>query len=440
MIADMEKTPSEPHVIATETVPAPPSLSHRMGLRMPAHYRVFAAFFLYAFFMGGFYPRLAEIQRQMDIGEGTLGLALIGVASGTLTALTFLAPFMERLGARQLLLRLLPTIAVAYAVACHMHSPLALFAVLFTAGLCIGCIETVVNVEADRVEHQMGRRIMNRSHAFWSFGFFGAGAVSAVVSRWGVSPQWQLGLMVPLAGLMTLLLLGGFEAAPARPTAADTDSNASDAAPAPRFALPTPGILLLVASCAGALLLEGAGIDWSAIYMRNIFDSPASTSAMAVSVVALAQASTRFVADALVERWTPLPFARTLLILLLGGASCVVFAPLPEVALLGFALIGVGSSAIFPLAMSAAAQRGDRPAAVNVAALAQSGFVLFLLAPPLLGQVAEHWGVRSAYGVCLPLVVLCLLTSRALVPRPVSPPTPTPTPTPAPSTPSAPSA
>ena len=395
------------------------NFSQRVGLRLPAHHRVFAAFFLYAFFMGGFYPRLAEIQRQMGVGEGTLGLALIGVASGTLTALTFLAPFMERLGARDTLLRLLPCIAIAYALACHMHSPLALFAVLFLAGLCIGCIETVVNVEADRVEHQMGRRIMNRSHAFWSFGFFGAGAVSAVISRLGISPQWQLGLMVPVAGVATLLLLGGFEAAPARPVAADpSGSGASDsAAKAPRFALPTPGILLLVASCAGALLLEGAGIDWSAIYMRNTFDSAASTSALAVSVVALAQASTRFVADALVERWTPLPFARTLLVLLFSGASCVVLAPVPSVALLGFALIGVGSSAIFPLAMSAAAQRGDRPAAVNVAALAQSGFVLFLLAPPLLGQVAEHWGVRSAYGVCLPLVLVCLITSRALVPR-----------------------
>ena len=39
-------------------------------------------------------------------------------------------------------------------------------------------------------------------------------------------------------------------------------------------------------------------------------------------------------------------------------------------ALLGFALMGVGTSVIFPLAMSAAAQRTDRAAATDVAALA----------------------------------------------------------------------
>ena len=47
------------------------------------------------------------------------------------------------------------------------------------------------------------------------------------------------------------------------------------------------------------------------------------------------------------------------------------WAPGP-LALTGFARMGVGSSAIFPLAMSAAAQATDRPAAVNVAALAQT--------------------------------------------------------------------
>ena len=378
-------------------------------LRLPAHYRVFAAFFLYAFSMGGFYPRLAEIQRGMGVGEGTLGLALIGVASGTLFSLTFLAPVLDRFGARRTLLTLPPCVALVYALASHMQSPLALFAVLFLAGLCLGCLETIVNLEADRVEHQLGRRIMNRSHAFWSFGFFGAGAASALASRLQISAQWQLGLSVPLVAVLTFMLMGRFEAAPPRHV------ESGDAAP--RWSLPTAGIMLLVACCASALLLEGAGIDWSAIYMRDVFQSGASVSALAVSTVALAQACTRFVADALVERFGPVRVARVLLSVLLLGALLVTAAQQPLVAMLGFALIGAGSSAIFPLAMSAAAQRTDRPAAVNVAALAQTGFVIFLLAPPSLGLVAEHWGIRAAYGVCLPLVLLGLLSCAALAPQ-----------------------
>jgi MFS family permease len=97
-----------------------------------------------------------------------------------------------------------------------------------------------------------------------------------------------------------------------------------------------------------------------------------------------------------------------MLILLGIGALMVTFSPTPLVALLGFALMGIGTSSIFPLAMSAAAQRTDRRAAANVAALAQLSFVVFLMAPPLLGFVAEHIGIRYAFGLGLPLVVLGL--------------------------------
>jgi MFS family permease len=76
--------------------------------------------------------------------------------------------------------------------------------------------------------------------------------------------------------------------------------------------------------------------------------------------------------------------------------------------------MGVGTSVMFPLAMSAAAQRTDRPAATNVAALAQISFVGFLLGPPLLGFVAEHWGIRWTFGLGLPLVVLSLAVSSIL--------------------------
>ncbi len=76
--------------------------------------------------------------------------------------------------------------------------------------------------------------------------------------------------------------------------------------------------------------------------------------------------------------------------------------------------MGAGCSAVYPMAVSAAALRTDRPAVVNVAAVAQMAFVVFFLAPPLLGFVAEHFGIRSIYLACLPLVLASILASPAL--------------------------
>ena len=390
-------------------VVAAPSLMQRLGLAMPQHRRVFACFFLYAFCMGGFFPRLAEIQRGMGVGEGALGLALIGVAAGTLISLSFGAHVIERLGHRRVLLWVLPALPVFYALASHAASPLLMFLCLFPAGVLIGAVEVVVNLEADRAEHQSGRRLMNRSHAFWSIGFFSAAALGALMAWLGVSPQWHLACVVVLSVAGTALLLGRFEAAPLRAA----DHSHADAEP-PRFATPSAAILVLVVVTLPAMVLEGAGFDWSAIYMRDVFGSSAFLGGVAVATGAAAQSVTRYFADGFVERHSPVQVSRILLSVLALGCALVFFSGAPVLSLLGFALMGVGSSAIFPLAMSAAAQRTDRPSTVNVAALAQTAFVSFLLAPPLLGFVAQQFGIRWSFGIALPLVALGLWLSSAL--------------------------
>jgi MFS family permease len=383
----------------------------RFGLDLPPHVRVYGAFFLYAFGMGGIFPRLSEIQRSLGVAEGALGMALIGTALGTLISLTFASRIVDRVGYRRTILTLIPLMTVFYAIASFATGPLALFCLLFPAGLCIGAVEVIVNVEADRVEHQFGRRIMNRCHAFWSIGFFSAGFLGALMSQVGISPQTHLVIMIPIILVGTALLLGRFDPAPHR-TGSNTDT-------APHFARPTLAIMVLVAVTLSAMVLEGAGADWSAIYMRDVFSAAPFITGFAVAIGALTQAITRFFADSFVERYSPVAVARVLLTILGIGALLVFAAPVDWIALVGFGMMGVGTSAIFPLAMSAAAQRTDRPAATNVAALAQLSFVAFLLGPPLLGFVAEHWGIRWSFGVGLPLAVLSLLAASSLGTNPI---------------------
>jgi MFS family permease len=313
---------------------------------------------------------------------------------------------LERFGHRRALLALTALLPVFYALASTAGSPLMLFVLLVPAGLCIGAVEIIVNLEADRVEHQTGRRFMNRAHAFWSAGFFAAGLLGALMSQLGITPQAHLAMVVPIQALGIALVLGRFDAAPHR--------DSTHATPAARLARPTWGVLMLVAVSLSALVLEGAEADWSAIYMRDVFGATPFLGGIAVATGALAQAITRFFADRFVERHQPVAVARTLLGVLGAGTALVFAAPTGWVALLGFALMGVGTSAIFPLAMSAAAQRTDRAPATNVAALAQISFVAFLLGPPLLGLVAQAFGIRWSFGIGLPLVALSLVAVTAL--------------------------
>jgi MFS family permease len=384
----------------------------RFGLALPPQITIFGAFFVYSFCMGSMFPRLPDIQRAMGVGEGLLGLALIGSAVGTLISLTFAGRFLEKFGYRRVLLVAIPLLSVFYAISMWATGPLMFFLFLVPVGLTIGAIEIIINIEADRVEHAVGKRIMSRAHAFWSLGFFSAGMVGAFIAQMGISPQMHLAGMIPVILIVALLLLGKFQPAPHR-TGSSTEET-------PRLAKPTFTIMMLVGVCLSAMLMEGAGIDWSAIYMRDIFGAEPFWAGFAVAVVAGSQAFARFFADGFVERYSPVSVARTLLCVLGVGVVIVFLAPSAWAAYLGFAMIGIGSSALFPLAMSAAAQQTDRPAAINVAALAQFSFTAFLLGPPLLGFVAEHYGIQWTFGVGLPLVVLGLATAHVLAPRPVT--------------------
>lgn len=327
-----------------------------------------------------------------------------------MTALTLATPLLERIGFRRALLTLVPLLALLYAVAVHAPEPVALFLMLFPIGLTIGSVEIILNVEADRTEFQLKRRIMNRAHSFWSAGFFGAGLFGGAMAHLGLSPQLHLALVVPIVAISMAIFLGGYEPAPAR-FAATGDK-------APMLARPTLPILVLIAVTLSAMLLEGASIDWSAIYMRTVFGSGPFVAGFTVALFAFSQATTRFFADSFVDRHSPSGVARVLLATMAAGVFLVFFSPAPFISILGFALLGVGSSAIFPLAISAAAQRSDRPAAINVAALSQISFTAFLLGPPLLGFVSDHWGIRSAFGIGIPFIILSLLTVGSLGTRP----------------------
>lgn len=386
----------------------------RVGLALAPERRVYAGFAVYSFGLGSIFPRLADIQHGMGVEEGALGLGLIGTPVGTLAALTFATPVLERIGFRRALLAALPLMAAGFAVAVHAPDPLSLFLLLLPVGVMIGSIEIILNVEADRTEALVGRRIMNRAHSFWSIGFFAAGLTGAALAHVGFTPQVHLAMVVPAVALGAALLLGGYRPAPRR--------AAEGGEAPPPLARPSGPILILVAVTLSAMLMEGASMDWSAIYMREVFAAGPFMAGLAVAAFAFFQAATRFFADGFVDRHSPSAVARALICIMTAGVLLVFFSPAPAVSLAGFAMMGMGTSAIFPLAISAAAQRTDRPAAINVAALAQISFLVFLLGPPLLGFVAQHWGIRWSFGIGLPLILVSLALAGSLgrrEPRPL---------------------
>jgi MFS family permease len=377
---------------------------------MRPQHRVYGIFFIFAVSIGALLSRLPDFQRQLGLSESELGMTLLGLPLGALAALTLSAPLVVRFGARTTAFVTVFGVATVFAVIPFLPSAEAAFPAFVVAGLFGGALEINVNLETDRHEARLGYRIMNRAHGMWSSGFFLTALVSAGVRQLDVSIQVHMVVALIAVVVAGLLVFSGIESAPAR--------AGGHAGAAPRIAFPTVALLPLCVIGAAPLLVEGAGVDWSGIYMRDVFAVEPLLGGLALSIFCLSMALARLFIDPAVDRFSPRAVAATLLIISAAGVGMVAAAPHPYAALVGFLLMGVGCSAVYPLAISAAAQRTDRPAAINVAALSQMTFIVFFIAPPLLGFVAERWGIRNSYLVCLPLIVAALALIRALSPRP----------------------
>ncbi len=367
---------------------------------------VFVSFFLYAFSLGTLFPRLGDLQNQMDIDKATLGFALIGLPLGVQITLLFADRIVRRFNFRLILMLGIPLLSISQCFAALSQGPFMFAGILILGGVSIAVIEVAVNLEADRVEAQSGQRIMNRSHAYWSFGFFGAGIAGAGFSQLGISPFVHFALVTVFGSTLTILLFVKYNAAKPRRQSVVVKNKS--------FVWPSKGIFLLVFFSLSAMLVEGASIDWSVIFMRDIFNTVPIVSGLALALAAIAQGFIRYFADQFVDKYGPERVSLYSLIAMVLGVGCVVFSFDPMIALLGFLLMGGGSAVIFPLAMSAAAQRTDKTPEENVASLAQFVFVIFLLAPPILGFVGEHAGLRWSFALCFPLLIISFFTIHSL--------------------------
>ena len=366
---------------------------------------VFVSFFLYAFSLGTLFPRLGDLQTQMGIDKATLGFALIGLPFGVQVTLLFADRIVRKVNFRMILIIGLPLLSISQCLSALMQSPYLFAGILIIGGASIAVVEVAVNLEADRIEASSGRRIMNRSHAYWSFGFFGAGIIGAGFSQLGISPFLHFVATTFVITIVTALLFIKYVAAKPR----------RESPPQKKlFVWPSKSIFFLVVFSLSAMLVEGASIDWSVIFMRDIFNTVPLISGLSLALAAIAQGIVRYFADQFVDQYGPEKVSFYSLNSMVLGVALVVFSPNPFTALLGFLLLGGGSAVIFPLAMSAAARDSEKTPEENVASLAQFVFVVFLLAPPILGFIGEYFGLRWSFALCFPFLIASMLSISAL--------------------------
>lgn len=328
-------------------------------------------------------PRLPEIKADLDLSNGQLGLALLGVGVGGLAGSTGARWLLPASGSRALsvvataaLALLLPLVGVAPTAA-------VLFAVLLAVGVSDALTDVAMNVAGIEVQHRLGRPVLSSMHAVWSIGAVLGGLVGSAAAG------LQVPIVLHLAGVAAAVLALVLAAARQVPDVGGAGLGT------PSGARWSPALALLCVLALLAAVVEDVPASWSAVYLVEHTGAPAGAAGLAFTAYMAAMVAGRLLGDRWVARFGLVRVVRTGGLAVAAAVAAGLVAGTTTAAVVAFAVVGLGASALFPAMFSAAgALPGQGVAVVN--AVSRVGF---LLSPPVVGAVADAVGLPLAIGL-----------------------------------------
>lgn len=370
-------------------------------------YMCMAVFGLQPLALGVWFALIPEVKTALSLSKADLALALLGMPFALIPALQLASRMISRFGPRRILMIGFPLQALAFTLPLMAGSQAQLFAALAVNGVILAFMEAALNVYAGRLEKGAGVVVMNRCHGFWALGLMGGAlAVTVLGGLFWVTTMVLVSVPSAIAGLWVAAAL------PRLP-------GADEGVVPPRRALRAlpPALFLISAFALIIAMTEGAMSDWAAVYLAERLPEGASGAGVAVSIYAGFLALGRFAGDAAKVRFGSVGLARATVGCAIAGLLCLVL-PLPlAFAYLGFAMVGVGASVGFPLGVSAVAALDDRYEGPNIALMSSMAICGFLIGPPLIGFVADGFGLRAGLGILIPLLCVAWVFSGQLRPR-----------------------
>jgi MFS family permease len=357
--------------------------------------------------------RVPDLRGSLDLSNGGLGALLLSVAVGSMAGMPVSGHLIERWGAGAVVrlgaLAVLAGLVLAGSMATAGSAPGAAVGLL-AYGFGTGVWDVAMNVDGAAVERELGRSIMPRFHAGWSFGTFTGAGIGAVAAGFGVPLAAHYAIAPAVAVAVALVasrrLLPWVE----------IGHEAREAASGSAWLEPRTlaiGFMVLAFT-----LAEGSANDWLALGLIDGYHARHWIGVLGFALFVASMTLGRLGGPLVLDRFGRAPSMLASALAATVGVLTVVWGGVAALAVVGIVLWGFGAALGFPVGMSAA---GDDPAraARRVSVVSTIGYGAFLAGPPLLGFVGDHVGtLRSLLVIAIAMVPATVLVSSVRRPVP----------------------
>jgi fucose permease len=290
-----------------------------------------------------------------------------------------------------------------------------LAASLFLFAALNSVADVAMNAQGVAVQRLLNRPVLSGMHAMHSLGgILGAGA-GALAARLGVAPPPHFLVAAVVAAVAGLGVTPGL--LPSRVDAEEDPSGdaTADTSELRRWFSGWSGPIALLGVLAFCFTLaEGAGLNWSAIYVAHSLGATEALGAIGLGVFLGAVTLRRLVGDRLVSRFGSVRVFRAGALVAGLGLGGALLVNTPVAGLIGLGLLGVGIANALPVAIAAGSKVPGETPATAAARVSTLGYLGSFVGPVLVGGLASLSSLPFALGLPALLVLATAFGARAV--------------------------
>jgi MFS family permease len=347
--------------------------------------------------------RIPAVQEKLSLSAGQLAIGLFGLAAGSVLSLLCAGPLITKIGSRAGVVAGAAVLCSGLPLAALAPNLPSFVAALAVLGAGNSFLDVSMNAHAARVELEYGRPIFAGFHAFWNIGGLAGSGVAALMALWHVPP------VAHFSCVGAALLVAALWAAVTRFL-----PGADQGQGGPAFALPSRVLLPLGVIAFCGFVAEGTVNDWSAVYLSDVTEASAAFASLGYFVFSITMIAVRLKTDRLGMRFGTVLFIRVVTLVTVIGLAVLIAVPVPAVALVGFAVVGLGVGGIVPLTWSVASRTQAHAPGQAIAAVAACGYFGFLTGPVVIGALSGWIGLRLALGAIVLLTAAIYFLAPAM--------------------------
>ncbi|QBA63486.1 MFS transporter [Muriicola soli] len=375
--------------------------SLRLILSNPRYFGPAWAFASLNILFGTWAIYIPTVKDDLGIDKATLGIALFFLSLGVFTVFPVASRIVNYLGVGRATWFGILLLCLTALFPLMADSFITLAIALFFFGSANGLLDISMNTLVTEIEKEDRQNFMSASHGFFSLGGVLAGLGSFLILIFS-NRMLHMVLAILLVLSINFIFHKRYKHIRAAPIVKEPFS----------FRNFKPLLLLGLVSFV-VMGSEGAIVDWSGLFLKEETLAPETLWGAGFLGFQITMTLGRFLGDAISARIGSVKIVALGASIAIAGYLCVLMVQ-TYLAILGFALTGLGFSVIIPELFRIGGNVKGVESSQGVAFIAGTGYSGFLMGPVILGFLAEKYSLNTSFMVLLAGVIAVLGTTLLL--------------------------